>query len=83
MSGFDVATDRDLLTSIRIRNDDNLMATSRLDRTGRHLDALIGLQLQVCKGRAVADEYRNLCAPWTDGFFERSLLRRIQSDCRS
>jgi glycosyltransferase involved in cell wall biosynthesis len=78
MSAFreGVVTGKDLLASIRIREDDRLVATSRLDPAGRHLDALIGLQLEIRKGQVVAGQYRELCQPWTDGFFERSLLRR-------
>lgn len=68
-------TKRDLVRSIEIRNDDALVATSALDRSGRHLDALIGLQLELFRSTAEAERYRELCVPWTDGFFERSRLR--------
>lgn len=79
MLGFlqGVVTSQDLVRSIRIRNDDALVATSALDPSGRHLDALIGLQLERCRSGSEADRYRELCAPWTDGFFERSLLRQL------
>lgn len=69
------ATDRDLLRSITIRENPNLIATSAIDPSGRHLDALIGLQLELRRGRAEADRYRELCAPWTDGFFVDSRPR--------
>ncbi len=78
-----VVTHQDLLHSIRIRNDDALVATSTLDRAGRHLDALIALQLDMCRSAAEARRYRELCAPWTDGFFERSLPRRTDATIMS
>jgi glycosyltransferase involved in cell wall biosynthesis len=74
-----VVTNRDLVRSIGIRNDEALVATSTLDPSGRHLDALIGVQLELCRSTAEADQYRKLCELWTDGFFERSLLRRSET----
>jgi glycosyltransferase involved in cell wall biosynthesis len=70
-----IVTNRDLLGTIRIRNDEDLVATSTIDRAGRHLDALIGLLLARCRSAAEARRYLDLCAPWTDGFFEGSALR--------
>lgn len=69
------ATSDDLMKTIRLRRDDKRVSTSVLDRSGRHLDAVVVAQLAQLKSRSDADRYRDLCAPWTDLFFERSILR--------
>jgi hypothetical protein len=71
-----VITDRDLLRTIKVRRDDELMMTSAIDTSGRHLDALIGALLARTRGSSDSDRYRELCVPWTDAFFERSQLRQ-------
>ena len=71
-----VPTDRDLLRTMRLRRDEELVSTSAVDTSGRHLDALIVALLARFRGAPDADRYRKLCAPWTDMFFERSTLRR-------
>jgi hypothetical protein len=70
-----IVTNRDLLRTIRMRNDEELVSTSTIDKAGRHLDALIVVLLEKCRGTADALRYLELCAPWTDGFFEGSVLR--------
>jgi glycosyl transferase family 2 len=68
-------TDRDLLRTIRMRSDDDLVAASGVDVAGRHLDALIGVLLAKFRGQENANRYAEMCSPWTDAFFERSTLR--------
>lgn len=70
------ATERDLLRTIRLRGDEELVANgSAVDPAGRHLDALIAVLVELFRGTAEAGRYRDLCVPWTDVFFERSVLR--------
>lgn len=69
------ATDNDLQQAIGMRDDDDAMATSTLSQDGSHLDAVLAILLERSRGRATADEYRTLCTPWTDTFFENSALR--------
>jgi glycosyltransferase involved in cell wall biosynthesis len=69
-------TDRDLLRTIRVRRDDESVSASVVDPAGRHLDALVAALLARCRGAAQADRYLQLCAPWTDTFFERSKPRQ-------
>jgi len=70
-----VVTSDDLVRTIRLRRADDVVSTSAIDRSGRHLDALIVSQLSRCRGASEAERYRELCAPWTDMFFDRSVLR--------
>jgi glycosyltransferase involved in cell wall biosynthesis len=70
-----VVTERDLLRTMRIRRADELVSTSAVDTSGRHLDALIVALLARLRSPSDADRYRELCTPWTDVFFERSRLR--------
>jgi glycosyltransferase involved in cell wall biosynthesis len=71
-----MATDRDLLRTMGLRRDDEVVATSAIDGSGRHLDALIVALLAQCRSKADADRYRELCSSWTDVFFEHSHLRQ-------
>jgi glycosyltransferase involved in cell wall biosynthesis len=73
-----IVTGRDLLHTMKLRRDEDLVSTSVLDVTGRHLDALLVAQLAQVKGAGAADRYHELCAPWTDTFFERSRLRQYR-----
>ncbi|MEV4759357.1 glycosyltransferase [Micromonospora sp. NPDC049559] len=68
-------TAADLVRSVRLRRDDALVASSAISPTGRHLDALIVTQLATFHSDAEAARYRELCEPWDDVFFERSVLR--------
>ncbi|MEV4314864.1 glycosyltransferase family 2 protein [Actinocrispum sp. NPDC049592] len=70
-----VPTTRDLLGTIRLRKDDTLVSTSGLDPAGGHLDALIAALLERLRGSAVAEQYRAMSVPWTDGFFKESRPR--------
>jgi glycosyltransferase involved in cell wall biosynthesis len=71
-----VVVDRDLLQTMKLRRDNELVSTSAIETTGRHLDAVIVAQLARLRGTSPADRYRELCDPWTDVFFERSKLRQ-------
>ncbi|MFI6294908.1 glycosyltransferase [Nonomuraea sp. NPDC050790] len=71
-----VATQSDLLLTMRIRRDEKLVETSAVDKAGGHLDALLAELLNRVKGESDGDRYRGMCEPWTDVFFERSILRR-------
>jgi glycosyltransferase involved in cell wall biosynthesis len=71
----DVATKRDLVTAIELRGDDDLVSESVLDSSGRHMDAVIGALLDRVHDTTKAEQYRDMCAPWTDTFFDRSQLR--------
>ncbi len=68
-----VVAKQDLLQAVRIRKDEDLVSVSGVDRAGRHLDALIAALLDRVRGGA--DQYREMCEPWTDAFFDRSQLR--------
>jgi hypothetical protein len=70
-----VASQENLLRTMRIRRDEGLLETSAVDTSGRHLDALIIALLARLQNPARADRYREICFPWTDVFFERSKLR--------
>jgi hypothetical protein len=70
-----VVRDRDLLRTMKLRRDDDLVSASAIETSGRHLDAVIVAQLARLRGASAADRYRQLCDPWTDAFFERSTLR--------
>jgi hypothetical protein len=70
-----VVTGRDLVRTMRLRRDDELVSTSAIDASGRHLDALIVALLARLRGAPDAERYRELCTPWTDVFFDRSRLR--------
>ncbi|MFD1045621.1 polysaccharide deacetylase family protein, partial [Kibdelosporangium lantanae] len=74
VNGF--VSHRDLLATMKLRRDDDLVSTSVMDVSGRHLDALLVAQLAQVKGEAAANQYLELCTPWTDAFFERSRLRQ-------
>ncbi|WP_410610503.1 glycosyltransferase [Amycolatopsis sp. lyj-109] len=71
----DALTGSVLLRTIRIRRDEELISNSAVDRSGRHLDALIAALLDRFKSASDAQRYRELCAPWTDEIFECSNLR--------
>jgi hypothetical protein len=71
-----VVTDQDLLRTITVRGDGDLVATSAVDPTGNQLDALIIALLERRRGGAEAARYLELCTPWTDAFFENSVLRQ-------
>lgn len=70
-----VVTERGLLRTIRLRGDEELVAGSVLDRDGSHLDAVIATLVARLRGPGEAARYLELCAPWTDAFFERSVPR--------
>ncbi|RZQ65603.1 glycosyltransferase [Amycolatopsis suaedae] len=70
------ADEHDLLDTIRVRQDEQLVASSSLSRAGGHLDALIAELLSELRGRTEGARYRELCSPWTDALFDRSVLRR-------
>jgi hypothetical protein len=70
-----VPTGRDLLSTTRLRRAEDVVGTSAVDPSGRHLDALIAALLDRLRGPAEGTRYRALCTPWTDLFFDRSELR--------
>ncbi|MBP2324692.1 hypothetical protein JOF56_005077 [Kibdelosporangium banguiense] len=71
-----VVTEDDLLRTVRLRGDEELIATgSAVDPSGRHLDAVIATLVAIFRGEAEAERYRELCVPWNDMFFEASRLR--------
>ncbi|MFB9904371.1 glycosyltransferase family 2 protein [Allokutzneria oryzae] len=70
-----VSDEGDLLEAIRLRREEKWVSTSALDRSGRHLDALIIALLARFRGGSTAEGYRELCQPWTDVFFEDSWVR--------
>jgi len=72
-----VVTRRDLLRSMELRNDDQLVSNSAVEPSGAHLDALIGALLGRLRSEEEAERYRALCPPWTDAFFERSVPRGV------
>lgn len=74
-----VVTSQDLLRTIRIRGEDELVSTSPVDQSGKHLDALVVALLTEVRGSAEADRYHELCEPWTDMFFDRSRWRGHRS----
>lgn len=69
------ATDADLLATVRLRKAESVLARSALDRSGRHLDALLTTLLHTLRDSEQATRYRELCQPWTDAFYVRSRLR--------
>jgi hypothetical protein len=70
-----VVTGRDLVRTMKLRRDDDLVSASAIDGSGRHLDALIVALLARLRGARDAEGYRELCTPWTDVFFDHSRLR--------
>jgi hypothetical protein len=70
-----VVTERDLQRTVKLRKNEALLAKSTLCPDGRHLDALVVALLARRRGVEMAHRYRALCDPWSDVFFERSLLR--------
>ncbi|MGI5501075.1 glycosyltransferase family 2 protein [Lentzea sp. CA-135723] len=70
-----VVTKKDLLRAVEIRKNDDLVARSAIDPSGRHVDALICALLGRLRGEDEADRYRELCDPWDDVFFEKSMPR--------
>ncbi|MCE7001760.1 glycosyltransferase [Kibdelosporangium philippinense] len=71
-----VVTERDLLRTVKLRRDEELVATgSAIDPSGRHLDALIAALVAIFRGEEEAATYRTMCAPWNDVFFQASVLR--------
>jgi hypothetical protein len=68
-------TSRDLMRTIALRGDEQLMLASAIDLTGRHVDALIVALLERFRDKAEAEQYLDLCHPWSDVFFDRSRLR--------
>jgi Glycosyl transferase family 2 len=65
----------DLLRTIRLRGDGRAVGSSALDPSGRHLDALLVALIERVRGAGEAVEYLKLCTPWTDTFFDNSVLR--------
>lgn len=68
-------TEDDLLETITLRQDESWVARSAICRSGRHLDALIAAQLGLLRGAEDAEEYRSMCSPWSDLFFDESRLQ--------
>jgi hypothetical protein len=68
-------TNRDLMRTISLRGDEQLMRASAIDGSGRHVDALIVALLERFRDEVEAKQYLDLCTPWTDVFFDRSRLR--------
>ncbi|GLY51753.1 glycosyltransferase [Lentzea sp. NBRC 102530] len=70
-----VVTREDLVHAVRTRQDSALVSDSAVDPSGRHVDALICALLGRVRSEEEAERYRELCDPWDDVFFERSVLR--------
>ncbi|MEV6632526.1 glycosyltransferase [Actinoplanes sp. NPDC051470] len=70
-----MVTGAGLIEAIRRRSDEELTTESVVDPSGRHLDAVIVALLEQLNQGTKSKEYRELCAPWTDSFFEESRLR--------
>ncbi|GAB3142131.1 hypothetical protein GCM10027258_26250 [Amycolatopsis stemonae] len=68
-------TRRSLLRTVALRKDAEAVGGSGLDPAGRHLDALIALQLRHAVGDETAEEYLELSEHWNDVFFAASRLR--------
>ncbi|WP_163510535.1 glycosyltransferase [Fodinicola acaciae] len=73
----DAAAAADLVKTIQLRRASDNLATSVIDPTGRHLDAVIVALLARLRTEDEADQYRRLSKPWTDLFFENSHLRAL------
>lgn len=68
-------TSRDLMRTISLRGDEQLIHASAIDPSGRHVDALIVALLERFRDEVEAKQYLDLCHPWSDVFFDRSRLR--------
>ena len=68
-------TNRDLMRTITLRGDEQLILASAIDGSGRHIDALIVALLERFRDDVEAQQYLDLCTPWSDVFFDRSRLR--------
>jgi glycosyltransferase involved in cell wall biosynthesis len=68
----------DLLHTIKLRRDEEWVARGGLDGTGRQTDALIAAMLTKLGEHEKAERYREASEPWSDAFFDRSVLRAPQ-----
>lgn len=69
------ATTDGLRHAVTVRRREDTLAKSTLCPSGRHLDAIIAAFMSHWKTEETANQYRVICEPWTDVFFDRSHLR--------
>ena len=66
------ATESDLVHTIQMRRDSQLVSRSVIDPYGRNLDVLIMALLRSTKRNSAADRYSTFCDPWSDALFTSS-----------
>lgn len=66
------------LSIVRMRRNESRLEQSCLAPEGRTLDAILAAQLLRTKGREAANRYLDLSLPWTDAFFDESVMRSWQ-----